>query len=118
MHTDHTLHTQQSVSRSKLGLKAIALSGAVLLAGTLGGCESAGEGLFTGAALGAVTGLVIGSMNGEAGEGAALGAVIGGVGGSIIGDQNAERRRNSGYHSHRHRDDCDRGYRNDEWWND
>lgn len=104
-------HTQRSSFRSRTGMRVLALSGALLTMGTLGGCDNAGEGLFTGAALGAVTGLVIGSANGEAGEGAALGAVIGAVAGSIIGDQNEERRQNAMYGSYEYRRSS--GYRSD-----
>ena len=142
-----TNHTQRSLFRSKTGYKAVILAGAVLGASTLSGCDNAGEGLFTGAALGAVTGLVIGSMNGDAGEGAALGAIIGGAGGAILGDQNQRNRENarygtyetrrgpayrsnhpycsthSTYHSHRshprtHHGSNGRGYGYDDWWND
>jgi uncharacterized protein YcfJ len=103
-----------------------------LTLGTLGmsGCNNAGEGLFSGAALGAVTGLIIGSTTGNAGEGAAIGAAIGGAGGAIIGDQN-ERNRENAYirsrNTHSHSNGhvrYERGYRTqrhyhyDEWWCD
>jgi len=142
-----TQHTQQTKNRSYFcsnrGIKAMVLSGAVLTVGTLGGCNNAGEGLFSGAALGAVTGLAIGSLSGNAGEGAALGAMIGGAGGAIVGDQNERNRENAMYgsyqnrnssryrsshpycsthrvyHIHRsHRSDHRGGYHYDEWWND
>lgn len=71
---------------------------AVLLAGRVGaglafawaltGCNSAGEGALSGAAVGALGGLAIGSLSGDAGEGAAIGAVSGAVVGGVIGDQN------------------------------
>ncbi len=139
------LHTQ---SRAKRCSKAVILSGAILGASVLGGCDSAGEGLFSGAALGAVTGLVIGSMSGDAGEGAAIGAVLGGAGGAIVGDQNKRNRENARYQGHSSHQTYvriqDRGHRNghpycsshrvyhscsthrghsheyhyDEWWND
>ena len=110
-----SIHTQQSMIRSRGKLKAVMFSGAILSMGMLGGCDNAGEGLFTGAALGAVTGLVIGSINGDAGEGAAIGAVLGGAGGAIVGDQNERNRYNTRYGSYeydsrpRHRS----GYRNE-----
>jgi hypothetical protein len=56
------------------------------LAGT--GCSNAGEGAFSGAAIGALGGLTIGSLSGDAGEGAAIGAVSGAIVGGVIGDQN------------------------------
>ena len=65
------------------------------LAGT--GCSNAGEGAFSGAAIGALGGLTIGSLSGDAGEGAAIGAVSGAIVGGVIGDQN---RRNAGSHYH------------------
>lgn len=93
-------------------LKFLALSAGIAASMTLGGCSNAGEGLFTGAALGATTGLIIGSMNGEAGEGAALGAVLGAVGGSIIGDQNERKEQNARHHNRSHS-----GYGHDDpWW--
>ncbi len=89
--------THRSIVRSGTRLKALVLSGAILTLGTLGGCNNAGEGLFTGAALGAVTGLAIGSLDGNAGEGAVLGTIIGGAGGAILGDQNERNRQNAQY---------------------
>ncbi len=88
-------HTQPTRSRIRTILLGCALFGA----GTLGGCNNAGEGLFSGAALGAVTGLAIGSMSGDAGEGAAIGAILGGAGGAIVGDQNERNRANARYRS-------------------
>ncbi len=55
------------------------------------GCNNAGEGALSGAAIGALGGMGIGSMSGDMGEGAAIGAIIGGIGGMILGDQNARR---------------------------
>lgn len=57
------------------------------------GCNNAGEGAVSGAALGALAGMGLGSLTGDMGKGAAAGAIIGGLGGLIIGDQN-ERRSN------------------------
>ena len=120
--TNDTHHIQarsrvRSSVRFGVGLKGAVLSGALLVVGALGGCGNAGEGLFTGAALGSVTGLVLGSMNGQAGEGAAIGAVLGGAGGAILGDQNERNRYNAQYGSYeydsrpRHRDGYQRSYR-------
>lgn len=119
--------------RTSIALKLTAGSALMLTTLGMGGCDNAGEGLFSGAALGAVTGLVIGSMSGNAGEGAALGAVIGGAGGAIVGDQN-ERNRENAYISgrsrtthahpycstHRVYHSCSghSHYHYDEWWND
>lgn len=115
------------------------LSGAILATGTLSGCDNAGQGLFTGAALGAVTGLAIGSLSGNAGEGAVLGTIIGGAGGAIVGDQNERNRENARYSRERydrntryeprprsshpycseHRTYHSHGsYHTHEWWND
>ena len=87
--------------RTSKPLTLLALGGLTL--GTLGmsGCDNAGEGLFTGAALGAVTGLIVGSTTGNAGEGAAIGAAIGGAGGAIVGDQNKRNRENAYIRSRR-----------------
>lgn len=60
---------------------------------TAGGCSNAGEGLLSGAGLGAVAGLIVGSTVGAPGEGAAIGAAIGGVGGAVVGDQNERNER-------------------------
>ncbi len=73
-------------------LSGVALSGTLLL----GGCNNAGEGALSGAALGALGGLAIGSLTGSAGKGAAIGAVAGGVGGAVIGDQNERNARSHG----------------------
>ena len=122
-----------TTNRTRRAITMAMLGGLTL--GTLGmsGCDNAGEGLFSGAALGAVTGLVIGSMSGNAGEGAALGAVIGGAGGAIVGDQN-ERNRENAYIAGRARTSHGHPYctthrvyhscsghthfHYDEWWND
>lgn len=112
-----SIHTLQSLNRSRGKFKAVMFSAAVLSMGMLGGCDNAGEGLFSGAALGAVTGLVIGSMSGDAGQGAAIGAVLGGAGGAIVGDQNERNRNNARYGSYeydsrpRYRSEYRAGYR-------
>lgn len=68
-------------------IAALALSTPLAL--TLVGCNNAGEGAFTGAAVGALGGLAIGSLSGNAGDGAIIGAVSGAAAGAVIGDQNA-----------------------------
>ncbi len=104
MHKETQMNTSSKRSVNKMFWISAGLAGCV----AMGGCSNAGEGLFSGAALGATTGLIIGSMNGQAGEGAALGAVLGAVGGSIIGDQNDRNEQNSRrHHHHQH---------NDPWW--
>lgn len=74
---------------------------ALLAAGALlQGCETAGQGAISGGAIGALGGLAIGSLTGEAGAGAAIGAISGAVAGGVIGDQNrraAERQREMRY---------------------
>jgi hypothetical protein len=54
----------------------------------LAGCNNAGQGAASGATVGALSGLAIGSMFGSAGKGAAIGAIAGGGTGAVIGDQN------------------------------
>lgn len=75
----------------------------VLLASmlSLAGCETAGQGALSGGAVGALGGLAIGSMSGDAGKGAAIGAIGGAVVGGVIGDQNrrAQERQNE-IHQH------------------
>lgn len=77
--------------RGPVALAAPALVACALF-GT--GCESAGQGAVSGGAVGALGGLAIGSLSGNAGTGAAIGAVSGAIAGGVIGDQNqkAERR--------------------------
>ena len=75
------------VTPRKMKLTAAAVLSAAVL--TASGCNNAGEGALSGAALGALGGLAIGSVTGASGTGAAIGAVAGGLGGAIIGDQNA-----------------------------
>ncbi len=55
------------------------------------GCSNGGEGALSGAALGAIAGMGLGSLSGDMGKGAAAGAIVGGLGGLILGDQNARR---------------------------
>ncbi|GEM_PF-5037252 len=104
-----------------------ALMGALALSAlTLGGCNSAGEGLFSGALVGAAAGTALGSIDGNAGEGALYGAIIGGLGGAILGDQN-ERNANGGYTRRQHRtghyghNHSSHGHHSgpqDPWWDD
>ena len=96
-HINATRKSRSHRSGWARGTRYALLSGAILAAGSLGGCDNAGEGLFSGAALGAVTGLAIGSLSGNAGEGAVLGTIIGGAGGAVIGDQNERNRENARY---------------------
>jgi outer membrane lipoprotein SlyB len=88
----------------------IGVLGAVLAVSTFSGsgCNNAGEGAFSGGALGALAGMGIGSLSGNMGKGAAAGAIIGAIGGALVGDQND---RNDRYgsrrgHSHGHRCAC------------
>jgi|GEM_PF-1032824 len=60
-----------------------------------GGCNNAGEGALSGAALGAGAGAIIGSLTGSAGRGAIIGGAAGALGGGLLGDQNARNRSNS-----------------------
>lgn len=78
---------QSTNSRSMLsrGAMAIFASAGIL---TAAGCNNAGEGAMSGAALGALAGMGLGSLSGDMGKGAAAGAIIGAVGGAILGDQN------------------------------
>lgn len=71
---------------------AVAVAGGAIMLSSAG-CDNAGEGAASGAALGALAGLGIGSLTGDMGKGAAAGAIIGGLGGLLIGDQNDRRSR-------------------------
>jgi hypothetical protein len=66
-------------------------AGALLAAGSMAGCNSAGEGALSGAGIGALAGMGIGSLSGNMGKGAAAGAIGGAILGGIIGDQNSRR---------------------------
>ncbi|MBX3390179.1 MAG: hypothetical protein KF691_12095 [Phycisphaeraceae bacterium] len=72
-------------------LSALVIAGALTVGST--GCNNALEGGLSGAGLGALAGMAIGSTFGHMGTGAAIGAAAGALGGLIIGDQN-ERRAN------------------------
>lgn len=73
------------------------LAGLALVGATVSGCNNAGQGAVSGATLGALAGMGIGSLSGDMGKGAAAGAIIGGVGGAIIGDQNRRKSGNNTY---------------------
>ena len=68
-------------------VSVIALLGGTILL-TTAGCNNGGEGFLSGAALGSLVGMGLGSLSGDMGKGAAAGALLGGLGGLIIGDQN------------------------------
>jgi hypothetical protein len=78
-----------TIRRRTTGLAAGVLGLGVLLGAS--GCNNAGEGAVSGATIGALGGLAIGSLSGNAGKGAVIGAVAGGAGGAVIGDQNKRR---------------------------
>lgn len=80
------MNTTNSGSRRPARLPAVLALGMLLLC--VCGCESAGQGALSGAAIGSLGGLAIGSLTGSAGAGAAIGAVGGAVAGGVIGDQN------------------------------
>lgn len=94
----------QRPRRVRLSVLSVALAVSTFAAS---GCSNAGEGAFSGGALGALAGMGLGSLSGNMGKGAAAGAIIGAVGGAIIGDQND---RNSRYerrgYSHGSRCSC------------
>jgi uncharacterized protein YcfJ len=75
---------------STTGNRARPIAAAILVSTALVsvGCENAGQGAVSGGAIGALGGLAIGSLSGNAGAGAAIGAISGAVAGGVIGDQN------------------------------
>jgi len=73
----------------------LVIGGAFVASGT--GCDNAGEGAVSGAALGALAGMGIGSLYGDMGKGAAIGAIAGGLGGLFVGDQNERRARDNDF---------------------
>jgi hypothetical protein len=85
-------------------LRRIGLAAALAAPIALTGCSTAGEGAVSGAGIGALTGLVFGSMVGDAGEGAVLGTAAGAVVGGVIGDQNDRAARNSARQAEAYRD--------------
>ncbi|MCA3005538.1 MAG: YMGG-like glycine zipper-containing protein [bacterium] len=76
-----------------LGLAGV---GAVALLG--GGCNNAGEGALSGAAIGAGAGAIIGSLTGSAGRGAIIGGAAGAIGGGVLGDQNRRNNESRGHY--------------------
>lgn len=82
--------------RRVLNLAGTVVIGAAFLASG-SGCDNAGEGAVSGAALGALAGMGIGSLYGDMGKGAAIGAIAGGVGGLFVGDQNQRRSRDNDF---------------------
>ncbi|MBX3317032.1 MAG: hypothetical protein KF902_09255 [Phycisphaeraceae bacterium] len=78
----------------------ILLSSACMVWAFMHGCENAGQGALSGAAIGSLGGLAIGSLSGDAGAGAVIGAIGGAVAGGVVGDQNrraAERQQEMRY---------------------
>lgn len=117
-----TMNTLRS-KRTRLTSKALLTGAIVLGASTLGGCDNAGQGMFSGAVLGTLTGLALGSLDGNAGEGALTGLIIGSAGGAIIGDANERDRENARYRGsdHRynnHRSNNRRGHHHDSYYGD
>ncbi len=100
--------TSTQITRNRRPLGRALAAGAVLAFAGLGasGCSNAGEGLISGAGLGAISGLIIGSTVGDPGAGAAIGAAIGGGVGAVVGDQNERNAQNQYYRGY----DRDRGY--------
>ena len=73
------------------------LAVSALVAASMAGCNNAGQGAASGATLGALAGMGLGSLTGDMGKGAAAGAIVGGIGGLILGDQNNRRSGNNKY---------------------
>ncbi|MFI4881251.1 MAG: glycine zipper domain-containing protein [Phycisphaerales bacterium JB064] len=69
--------------------KGLAVMAALVPALLMGGCNNGVQGAFSGAALGSLAGLGVGSVTGDRSDAVTIGAILGGVGGAIIGDQNA-----------------------------
>ena len=95
--------TKPNTSRLARSVRGtILVSGLTLSAFSVAtGCNNAGEGALSGAALGAGAGAIIGSFTGSAGLGAIIGGAAGALGGGVIGDQNARNnasRNNTGYY--------------------
>jgi outer membrane lipoprotein SlyB len=106
----NTANPRNSTVPVRRGARIVA-AGALLALAPLGvGCNNAGEGAISGAALGALGGLAIGSVTGGSGTGAVIGAVSGAAIGGIIGDQNERNSRreyrtydNEGYRAYEYR---------------
>ena len=90
------ISNKTSWNAHRVGLAAVA-AGAMAFASLAGGCNNAGEGAMSGALLGGLAGMGIGSLTGDMGKGAAAGAILGGVGGAVLGDQNDRSGRQSNY---------------------
>ncbi|MBX3315802.1 MAG: hypothetical protein KF902_02945 [Phycisphaeraceae bacterium] len=88
---------RRTMTTGKISRRVGWLACAALFGATAVGCNNAGQGAASGAAIGALAGMGLGSLSGNMGKGAAAGAIIGGVGGLIIGDQNARRSGNNKY---------------------
>jgi outer membrane lipoprotein SlyB len=80
----------RQISNRRLG-RSLLGTALVSLVALVSGCSNGGEGALSGAALGAIAGMGLGSLSGDMGKGAAAGAIVGGLGGLILGDQNARR---------------------------
>ena len=91
------MNASKSHSRSAHTSLIAAGAGLALLASVGGGCNNAGEGALSGAALGAGAGAIIGSLTGSAGRGAIIGGAAGALGGAVIGDQNQRNSYNRNY---------------------
>jgi hypothetical protein len=89
--------------RSPIRMGAVAGFAAISL--SLTACNNAGQGAFSGAAIGTLGGLAIGSLSGNAGEGAIIGLVSGAIAGGVIGDQNARKGYSSGRYEGAHGND-------------
>ncbi len=87
----HPIGKEQVVNSTVLNRKRLFLTISLLAAAVLPGCNSAGEGAFSGATIGALAGMGIGSLSGDMGKGAAAGAIGGAILGGILGDQNSRR---------------------------
>jgi len=84
----NTVHSNTRTRFVTLLGRASAVSLAAVTVLGVSGCNNAGQGALSGAAIGGLAGLGIGSLGGNAGKGAALGAIVGAVGGAVLGDQN------------------------------
>lgn len=91
------MFTRAADKRARImSLASATVIGAAFVTGSAG-CDNAGEGAFSGAALGALAGMGIGSIYGDMGKGAAIGAIAGGLGGLFVGDQNQRRSRDNDF---------------------
>lgn len=96
------LYTATGNNFARTVRRAALISGLTLASFSISaGCNNAGEGALSGAALGAGAGAIIGSFTGSAGIGAIIGGAAGALGGGVLGDQNARNtasRSNTGYY--------------------